>query len=1108
MRYLPRRNVLDPTDHAAWQLGAHVQVQDEGAVGAQFEPGRFRGRRWRGSRSVPLLPHAPDNTERRSHARWNRREIRVRRWLKDGFWGMEADRCLTFGDFSLDLAKEQLLCGGEVVGLTPKAFAVLRRLVEDGGQLVSKEDLLQAGWAKTHVSDGVLKVIILEIRRALEDDPVAPRFIETVPRRGYRFTAPRTRLPRMPAAADVRAALVGRDTLLAQLDQRLERARAGQRQLVFLSGEAGIGKTSVLDTFMARAASDPDLLIAHGACLEHYGAAEAYLPVLEALGRLLREPGAEAVMRVLKTHAPSWLVQLPWLDDRSSREALPRELLGVTKDRMLREMAEAVETLTATTPLLLVLEDLHWSDYSTLDLLGLLARRQEAARLLVVGSYRPVDVIVKAHPLRALVQELQVRRQCEDIALTFLREPHVAAYLAQRFGGHAFPSELARAVYQRTDGNPLFMVRVVEELVALRVLEPEDDRWRLRRPVAEITRAVPESLRALIEKQIDRLQPEAQRLLEAASVLGNEFTIGSVAAGLDLDPLAIEDRCDGLARQGQFLSAAPLFIRPDGTNVARYRFTHSLYPHAIAERVPAAWRLRLHQRVGEWLEHTYGAQATAIAASLAWHFEEAGDYQRAIRYLIVTAGNAAGRCAYGDAIRVLQHGRSLVHRLAANARSTVEIELLQRIGDAHFGRGAMSECAEAYEAAAARAAAAGLTSAQVDALNSLVRPFCFIDPDRAITAIEQAVHLSANVGDPLLHARTELLAAYVRLTFDTWRMKDGEICASARETIHRLNDAGPPAFDSVIYAHVQILRGDYAEALKNLEAGIPHENESASGVVHFLAFSGKLLALLLAGRLGELVQLLRAGREIAEKNGNEPWLFVFREVWLHMAVLDFAGARQLCEGMVARSADAYWQGQSQTIGGIARGYATLEQGKYDDALRSFAHVLDPKKRTKFFLHWYWRMNAQLGLSNVWLASGDLRTAGLEAERFLQSALSTAEPNLQALAWELGARVAMAEKDRKGAEDKIEKGLAILQEFEIPTTAWRVHATRSDLYRHAKNETAAEAERARAEAIILALANSFAPDDPLRHAFLAAAPVRRILYVGGGNKGGRQRRVSR
>jgi hypothetical protein len=164
---------------------------------------------------------------------------------------------------------------------------------------------------------------------------------------------------------------------------------------------------------------------------------------------------------------------------------------------MLREMAEAIEALSATTPILLVLEDLHWSDYSTLDLLAMLARRQESARLLVVGSYRSVDIIVAGHPLRPLIQELRVRRQCEDIALAFLREPHVAAYLAQRFGGHAFPPELARAVHQRTDGNPLFMVRVVDELVALRVLEPEDDRWRLRGPVEEIARAVPESLVAV-----------------------------------------------------------------------------------------------------------------------------------------------------------------------------------------------------------------------------------------------------------------------------------------------------------------------------------------------------------------------------------------------------------------------------------------------------------------------------------------------------------------------------------------------------------------------------------------------------------------------------------
>ena len=186
----------------------------------------------------------------------------------------------------------------------------------------------------------------------------------------------------------------------------------------------------------------------------------------------------------------------------------------------------------------------------------------------------------------------------------------------------------------------------------------------------------------------------------------------------------------------------------------------------------------------------------------------------------------------------------------------------------------------------------------------------------------------------------------------------------------------------MIYAHVQILRGDYAEALKNLEAGIPSENESTSGVVHFLAFSGKLLALLFSGRLGELVQLLRAGRENAEKNGNEPWLFIFREAWLRTAILDFAGAHELCEGTVARSADTYWHGQSQIIGAIASGYTALELGRYDEASRSFAQLLDPKERPKFFLHWYWRMHAELGLSNVSLASGNLRKARLEAEHRL------------------------------------------------------------------------------------------------------------------------------
>jgi tetratricopeptide (TPR) repeat protein len=275
-------------------------------------------------------------------------------------------------------------------------------------------------------------------------------------------------------------------------------------------------------------------------------------------------------------------------------------------------------------------------------------------------------------------------------------------------------------------------------------------------------------------------------------------------------------------------------------------------------------------------------------------------------------------------------------------------------------------------------------------------------------------------------------------------------------------------------------------------------------MVHFFALSGKTVALLLSGRLGELMRLLRAATEQTEKNGNDPWVFIFREAWLRTLVLDFDGAKRLCE-TVTHAATEYSTGQPQTIARIAIGYADLEQGKYDEALQTFAQVLDPQTTPKFFLHWYWRMNAQLGLTNTWLASGNVRNARAEADRFRESALSTAEPNLQALAWEVAARVAMAEKDWDGAEKNIVKGLEILERFEIPTTSWRVHATRSDLHRHAKNDRAAEAHRVRAEAIILGLADSFAPDEPLRDAFLAAAMVRRICRPRDGNGSVRQRR---
>ena len=182
--------------------------------------------------------------------------------------------------------------------------------------------------------------------------------------------------------------VAGRERELSHLERLHEEARAGARRLVFITGEAGIGKTTVVENLAARAGSAAQTLVAHGQCVEHRGAGEPYLPVLEALGRLARQPDGRQLVPLLARQAPTWLAQMPWLLADDELEAVQRRLIGATQLRMLREMLETLEAISRELTLVLVLEDLHWSDPSTIDLLDALARRREPARLLVVGTYR------------------------------------------------------------------------------------------------------------------------------------------------------------------------------------------------------------------------------------------------------------------------------------------------------------------------------------------------------------------------------------------------------------------------------------------------------------------------------------------------------------------------------------------------------------------------------------------------------------------------------------------------------------------------------------------------------------------------------------------------
>jgi DNA-binding winged helix-turn-helix (wHTH) protein/predicted ATPase len=597
-------------------------------------------------------------------------------------------------DYEIDLQRYELRYAGKRVKLEPQVFNVLAYLIQHRDRVVTKEELLAHLWSGRFVSEATLSSRLMGARRAIGDRGREQRLIQTVHGRGYRFIAtvaerrdqfapglpsdPRRTLTTltaegswpdasaaqirertMPAVPAVPATVhaVGREAELRQLHQWLQQALRGTRQVVFITGEAGVGKTTVVNAFLRELEGYGGLRIGRGQCIEHYGAGEAYLPVLEALGRLCQEPGGQELIELLARQAPTWVVQMPWLVTDAALEALQRRVMGATQERMLREMAEALAVSAAERPLVLVLEDLHWSDPSTLNLIAWLARRQEPAHLLVLGTYRPADVTRPGHPLHGVVHELKMHKYGDELALPWLTEGAVEAYLTARFPGTTLPGGLAHLVHQRTEGNPLFMVAVVDAWEAQGWLEAVEGQRRARMGLDELAQGVPESLRQMLVQQLARLSMEEQRVLEAASVAGVEFSAAAVAVGLELDVVEAETRCEGLARQQQWLRAIGSDTWPDGTVAGRYAFIHALYQHVVWQRVTAARHIHLHRRIGASKEGAYGPRAGEIAAELAVHFEHGRDYGRAVQYLQQAAETAGQRYAHREAIEYL--GRAL-----------------------------------------------------------------------------------------------------------------------------------------------------------------------------------------------------------------------------------------------------------------------------------------------------------------------------------------------------------------------------------------------------------------------------------------------------------------
>lgn len=551
-----------------------------------------------------MSPQRPGVEGPRANAAFRVDATQERLWFQQGDGGGER--------FGLDTVDQCLWrrvpdAPDRRIGLTPKAFAVLKHLIHNAGRLVTHQEFLEAVWPGVYIQPEGLKGQILTLRSALEDDARNPRFIEAVPRRGYRFIArlvsEASTQPDAPHAG-ASVPLVGRDRPLSELEAILQRSiRQRRREIVFVTGESGIGKTSLVDEFVCRTRLQmPQARIARGQCVEGYGGKEAYYPMLEALGELCRADCGACVLPALAC-APACLAQFPALAHPTQRPTFQCEPVGATRNRMLRELGDLCERLTQDAPLVLVFEDLQWIDRSTVDLIELLARSRRPMQLLLIGTYRPAD-LTGDNPLRARLAELQIHRLYSEMPLNPLTQIDVAAYLTARAPGRAAPPDgLAGVIHRHTEGNPLFMVTLLAHLCQRGLISNEGAPWQIQVPLDAIELEVPKTLRDMIEARIERLSDEEKNALEVASIFGGEFDsrLCAEASGRDADRM--EELCQALAERHFILRRSPSSPPASPTNAAtRYLFAHAMYRQVLYLRQSPPRRARLHARVADWLQ--------------------------------------------------------------------------------------------------------------------------------------------------------------------------------------------------------------------------------------------------------------------------------------------------------------------------------------------------------------------------------------------------------------------------------------------------------------------------------------------------------------------------
>jgi predicted ATPase len=539
----------------------------------------------------------------------------------------------------------------------------------EGGQIVVSALVRQVGGARE--DDRFRSLGALELKGISE--PVEAFELHWEPLLSTGIALPE-RLRELPATSYV--GRVDERDLLAEL---WEHARAGSLRLALISGEAGVGKTR-LATQMALRVRGDGATVLYGRCDEDLSV--PYQPWAQALGHLVREAPRRVLDAHVERHGGALSRLVSTIGDRLPDLPASRQSDPETERYLLYAAAAGLlETAGEEEPLLLILDDLQWADSPTLSLLRHVVTESASMAVMVVGSYRDSD-LARDHPLTALLADLHRDQGGQRIKLGGLESEDVLALMEGLAGqeldedGH----ELAAEITHETAGNPFFAGELLRHLIESGgIAQGSDGRWGLRSSIADL--GLPQSVREVVSRRVERLGELSQQILTMAAVVGHTFDVELLDLLVDADE---EELLDALERGAQ---ASLLLESPD--RAGRFSFTHALISHALYDTLGATRRARRHRRVAEALEELCSqapgerlvaelseavGSAGGSAATLAYHWREAGNLDRTVHYLLMAAERAGRGGTEAEAVTLYNQALDLIPEDDADRRRDVQLK--------------------------------------------------------------------------------------------------------------------------------------------------------------------------------------------------------------------------------------------------------------------------------------------------------------------------------------------------------------------------------------------------------------------------------------------------